>query len=39
MRSGCNGFAAVVVEDGDACEEAWAGRGGWKDCGGYFKYH
>jgi hypothetical protein len=28
MRSGCNGFADVVVEDGDACDEAWTGRGG-----------
>jgi hypothetical protein len=35
MRSGCNGFVEVVVEDADACDEAWTGRGGWKDCGGY----
>jgi hypothetical protein len=35
MRSGWRGLAGVGVEVEDV-EDAADGRGGWKDCGGYF---
>jgi hypothetical protein len=36
IRSGCSGFVCVGVEVADV-DDAWAGRGGWKDCGGYLE--
>lgn len=34
IRSGCAGLDGAGVEEVEVVEET-AGRGGWKDCGGY----